>query len=146
MRNTAALAPWIRTLRRYTLSRLLMPNSFALPPVEYWRGTMPSHAAKSLPIRKAAPLPIAATMAVATTGPIPGNLTDAGAPCIAGRDPFQLIAELFDLLFNELPLTPQHVDQVPHLGCQIGFCVLQDVSHRGLEPRWLLRKHHAAFE
>jgi uncharacterized protein GlcG (DUF336 family) len=26
---------------RYTLLRLLMPSSFALPPVEYWRGTIP---------------------------------------------------------------------------------------------------------
>lgn len=43
-----------------------MPSSFALPEVEYWRGTMPSHAANSLPFRKAAPLPMAATMAVAT--------------------------------------------------------------------------------
>jgi hypothetical protein len=33
--HTAARAPWIRILRRYTLPRLLMPNSFALPPVEY---------------------------------------------------------------------------------------------------------------
>ena len=50
--------------------------------------------------------------------PDPGNLTDAGAPCIAGGDPFQLIAERFDLLFNELPLPPQHVDQVAELPYQ----------------------------
>ncbi len=74
IRSTAARAPWIRILRRYTLPRLLMPSSFALPPVEYWRGTMPSHAANSRPLRNAAPLPMAATMAVATTGPIPGIL------------------------------------------------------------------------
>jgi hypothetical protein len=33
---------------------------------------MPSHAANSRPLRKAALLPIAATFAVATTGPMPG--------------------------------------------------------------------------
>src|ERR1700722_2187721 len=59
-------------LRRYTLPRLLIPKSLALPPVEYCRGTMPSHAANSRPLRKAALLPIAATFAVATTGPMPG--------------------------------------------------------------------------
>jgi hypothetical protein len=44
------------------------------------------------------------TMAVATTGPIPGDLADAGTPCIACRYPFQLIVEFFNLLLNELPL------------------------------------------
>src|ERR1700722_12330869 len=49
-----------------------MPNNLALPPVEYCRGTTPSHAAKSRPFRKAAPLPMAVTMAVATIGPMAG--------------------------------------------------------------------------
>src|SRR6266536_3624725 len=54
------------------LPRLLMPNSFCLPPGEYCRGTTPSQAAKSRPRRKAAPLPMAATVAVETSGPKPG--------------------------------------------------------------------------
>ncbi len=54
------------------LPRLLMPNSFCLPPVEYCRGTTPTQAAKSRPRRKAAPLPMAATVAVETSGPKPG--------------------------------------------------------------------------
>jgi hypothetical protein len=54
------------------LSRLLMPSRRALPPVECCLGTIPSHAENSRPLRKAAPLPIAATIAVATTGPMPG--------------------------------------------------------------------------
>jgi putative transposase len=41
-----------------------MPNSFALPPVEYCLGTRPSHAANSRPLWKAAPLPIAAIIMV----------------------------------------------------------------------------------
>src|SRR5439155_1101119 len=49
-----------------------MPNSFCLPPVEYCRGTTPTQAAKSRPRRKAAPLPMAATVAVETSGPKPG--------------------------------------------------------------------------
>jgi hypothetical protein len=50
------------------LRRLLMPNSFCLPPVEYCRDTTPSHDAKSRPRRNAALLPIAATVAVETSG------------------------------------------------------------------------------
>ena len=52
--------------------RLLMPSSFCLPPVECSRGTNPIQAANSRPLRKAAPLPMAATSAVAVSGPIPG--------------------------------------------------------------------------
>ncbi len=33
------------------VTRLLMPNKFANPPVEYWRGTKPRDAAKSRPLR-----------------------------------------------------------------------------------------------
>src|SRR6516162_5480122 len=54
------------------LPRLLMPYSLALPPVEYCRGTTPTQAAKSRPLRNAAPLPMAATVAVETSGPKPG--------------------------------------------------------------------------
>src|SRR4029077_9004353 len=54
------------------LPRLLMPNSFCLPPVEYCRGTTPTQAAKSRPRRNAAPLPMAATVAVETSGPKAG--------------------------------------------------------------------------
>jgi hypothetical protein len=57
----------------------------------------------------------------------PGNLTYPGAAGISRGDPFQLIAELLDLLLDHLPLTPQHVDQVAHLWCEVGFRVLQDV-------------------
>src|SRR5947199_331267 len=41
------------------LPRLLMPYSFAWPPVECCRGTRPSQAANSRPLLNAAPLPIA---------------------------------------------------------------------------------------
>ena len=71
-RRTADRAPCTRILRRYLLPRLLMPNSLALPPVECCRGTSPSQDANSRPLWKAEPLPIAATIAVATNGPIPG--------------------------------------------------------------------------
>jgi hypothetical protein len=56
-----ARAPCTNSLRRYTLPCLLMPSSLCLPPVEHSRGTIPTQAAKSRPLRNPAPLPIAAT-------------------------------------------------------------------------------------
>ena len=56
------------------------------------------------------------------------------------------VVSSFDLLFHSLPLAPQHVDEVAHLGCQVRFRVLEDVSHGGLELRWRLREHHPSFE
>src|SRR5437879_1424031 len=50
------------------------------------------------------------------------------------------------LQFNSLPLTPQHVDEVAHLWCQVCFRVLEDVSHGSLELRWRLSKYHPSFE
>ena len=58
------------------VAALAMPYSFCLPPVEYCRGTTPTQAAKSRPRRKAASLPIAATVAVETSGPKPGMGAD----------------------------------------------------------------------
>src|SRR6185437_16634418 len=49
-----------------------MPRSVCLPPVEYSRGTSPTQAANGRPLRNAPPFPIAATSAVAVSGPIPG--------------------------------------------------------------------------
>lgn len=68
----AALAPWIKSVRRYLLPRLEMPSSLGLPPVEYCRGTIPSHAPRSRALPNAEPSPTAATSAVALRAPIPG--------------------------------------------------------------------------
>lgn len=54
-------------------ANVLMPSSLAFPPVEYCRGTRPSHAAKSRPFRKAAPLPMAATMVHQSTPCVPAR-------------------------------------------------------------------------
>ena len=43
-------------------------------PVEICLGTSPSHAAKSRPLEKLSPVPIAATMALEMIGPMPGTL------------------------------------------------------------------------
>src|SRR5438309_10948593 len=74
------------------LPRLLMPYSFAWPPVECCRGTRPSQAANSRPLLNAAPLPIAATVAVETSGPIPG-ICRALAGFIFVGDAFDFLAD-----------------------------------------------------
>ena len=57
------------------LPRLEMRPRIDRPPVLYCRGTRPSQAAELAQLRsKASPLPIAATMAVEISGPIPGTL------------------------------------------------------------------------
>ena len=58
--GSAARAPWISILRRYLSPRLLIRNSFVLPPVLNCLGTSPSPAAKSRACSKASPRPIAA--------------------------------------------------------------------------------------
>ena len=47
--------------------------------------------------------------------------------------------EFFDLLFNGLPLTPQHVEEVAHLWCQFRFRVLKNICHGGLEQNGSLK-------
>src|ERR1700745_1409997 len=73
-RRTADRAPCTRRLRRYLFPGLRTAISPPFPPVECCRGTSPSQEENSRPLWKAAPLPIAATIAVATSGPIPGVL------------------------------------------------------------------------
>ncbi len=70
----------------------------------------------------------------------PRDLTYPRASGIRGRDPFQFQVELFDLLFNELPHIPEHVDQASHLRRQVRLGVLQNVRHGSLEIRRPVRK------
>src|ERR1700704_6618459 len=49
-------------------------------PVEICLGTSPSHAAKSRPLEKLSPVPIAATMALEMIGPMPGTLIRRSHP------------------------------------------------------------------
>src|SRR6516162_4114404 len=50
-RSKLALAPLIRSRRKYWLPRLDIPPRRCLPPVEFCRGTKPSQAANSRPLR-----------------------------------------------------------------------------------------------
>src|SRR6185312_1839234 len=71
-RSRLALAPLIRSRRKYWLPRLDMPPNRFLPPVEFCRGTRPSHAANSRPLRKPLGSATIAATAVAIMGPMPG--------------------------------------------------------------------------
>jgi hypothetical protein len=78
---------------------------------------------------------MAATMAVATTGPIPGICRI--------RVQSASVAEIrSNSFFDHLPLTPKRA----HLRRQISICVLEDIGHRFPELRWSLSEFHASFE
>src|SRR5262249_26368161 len=67
-RSKLALAPLIRSRRKYWLPRLDIPPRRCLPPVEFCRGTRPSQAANSRPLRKPLGSTTVAAMAVAMIG------------------------------------------------------------------------------
>src|SRR5262249_38116957 len=73
-RSKLALAPLIRSRRKYWLPRLDIPPRGCLPPVEFCRGTRPSQAANSRPLRKPLGSTTVAARAVAMIGPMPGTL------------------------------------------------------------------------
>src|SRR5215475_3213878 len=73
-RSKLALAPLIRSRRKSWLPRLDIPPRRCLPPVEFCRGTRPSQAANSRPLRKPLGSTTVAARAVAMIGPMPGTL------------------------------------------------------------------------
>ena len=79
-------------------------------------------------------------------GPDAWDLPSATATCVARSNLLKPVGQFIDLLFDCLPLVPQNADHVAHHSCQRVLCVLQNISHRGLQLRRLLRKHHAAFK
>ena len=79
-------------------------------------------------------------------GPDARNLSDAGAASIGCAVPFQLIVQIFELLLDQLLLTPEHVDQVAHPRSQVGFGVLKNIAHGSLQLGWRLREHQATFQ
>jgi hypothetical protein len=65
-------------------------------PVDICFGTKPSQAAKSRPLAKAAPLPMAATMALAMSGPMPRYRHQLTATLAALRQNLDLLGDMFD--------------------------------------------------
>ena len=109
----AARAPWISNVRRYVFPRFVMPRSFGLPPVVCCRGTSPSQAARSRPRRKAAPLPTAATSAVALRTPIPGIVIRTRR-CVRAGSLQDLPGQGRDAPVECRPLVLHLVDELTH--------------------------------
>ena len=109
----AARAPWISILRRYPLPRLLIPSSFGLPPVVICLGTSPSQAARSRPRPKVSALPIAATSAVAFSGPIPRNRQQQPGSLVRTGLTRELLIEGLDAAVQLAPFGPLVLDQQP---------------------------------
>ena len=78
-----------------------------MPPVERSPGTTPSQAENPRPFLKAAPLPMAATVAVAVIGPIPGILDQASALFLFAADTRDQLVGFLDLPMQILHLRPQ---------------------------------------
>ena len=76
-----------KSVRKYPLPRLVMRPRMVRSPVDICLGTSPIHAEKSRPLANAAPLPIAATIALEMIGPMPGTV-------ITLRQPSSLFAKV----------------------------------------------------
>src|SRR5580700_6925913 len=74
-------------VRRQLKPRLVMRPRMVRSPVDICLGTSPIHAEKSRPLANAAPLPIAATIALEMIGPMPGTV-------ITLRQPSSLFAKV----------------------------------------------------
>src|SRR5512147_2787763 len=101
------IAPLTSKRRRYPLPRLLIGPSLTLPPVPSCRGTSPSEAEKSRPLRKAAGLTTIAAMALDRIGPIAGR----GDQMPAGR---VAAPPVHDLLVNALELSLEATQRLRH--------------------------------
>jgi len=75
----------------------------------------PIQAANSRPLRKAAPLPMEATIAFNQRSDA-RDLPQSPTRSIARSDPFHFVVHLHDLKLQVLPLAPQHGNQVRILG------------------------------
>src|SRR5436190_23463798 len=82
-------------------------------PVDICFGTSPSQAPKSGPFENGAPVPIAATIAVEMSGPMPGTLISRAQPwsCRASLD---LAGEAFDALIQPAPVSGEVLGDAQH--------------------------------
>ena len=102
-------------------------ESFCFPPVEYCRGTTPTQAAKSRPRRKAAPLPMAATVAVETSGPKPGIWRSRWQRCIFLTNTFNLVGDGLRCRLQSAS-TPATCDPAASAGAGVRFCSASSIT------------------
>jgi hypothetical protein len=93
-RCSTARAPMTSSVLKYGSPRLVMCPSRVLPPVEYWRRTRPSQAAKCGPFLKSRPWPTVATRAEAVMGPMPMRV------CVRRASAFELTCTLISCSYS----------------------------------------------
>jgi len=123
-----------------------MPSRFCLPPVEHCRGTTPTQAAKSRPRRKALPFPMAATVAVETSGPEPGNLTALPAARVLITNALHLLRPRLDLNLGLLPFLPHSIQPPAQARGQVLLGIFDDCPKILAPMDGLGRKGDAMFQ
>ena len=91
-------------------------------PVDICLGTSPSQAPKSRPLENAAPLPIAATIALEMIGPMPGTvISRSHAGSAQASAPISL--DRASMFIQPVPIVSQSLDDVQHAwGYDVGAC------------------------
>ena len=108
-RSRLALAPLIRSRRKYWLPRLDIPPRRCLPPVDFCRSTRPSQAANSRPLRKPLGSTTVAAIAVELTGPMPGTLARRWSHRVALMPSHELLLDRRNRRLQLLNLYGQHL-------------------------------------
>src|SRR5690348_16396211 len=126
------------------LPRLLMPNSFCLPPVEYCRGTTPTHAAKSRPRRNAAPLPIAAGGGDQRSKA--GDPTQTLTALIFVTDALDFVRDGLDVDLGLLPLLPQPIQEPAQTWAQVLLGIFHHCAQVLAQVNGLCREGDAALQ
>src|SRR6516162_2836836 len=108
-RSKLALAPLIRSRRKYGLPRLDIPPRRCLPPVEFCRGTRPSQAANSRPLRKPLGSTTVAAMACGNDRADAWNARQALADGVALVPGHELLLDRRNRRLQLLNLCGQHL-------------------------------------
>src|SRR5208282_1178794 len=95
-------------------------------PVDICFGTRPSQAAKSRPLVKAAPSPMAATMALAMIGPMPGTVINCRQFRYRAQY-FDLFRDVLNALIETSPIAAEVLDDPAHTRRQYVDAPSQDV-------------------
>src|SRR5436309_469565 len=100
-----------------------MPDSFALPPVEYCFGTRPIHAANSPLVERSAVADRSHDRCCDQRADA-RDLPEPQACSITRGDPLYFMVQIDHLLLKILPLVPEQSEQVTHPRSEIFFGVL----------------------
>ena len=106
----------------------------------YSPGTIPSQAENPRPFLKAAPLPIAAMMAVAVTGPMPGIATSRRQASFSSSDLLDHRIGFVDPYLQVIEFQLQLCQQQAHCARELGAGVFQDPGQGRIDMASPLRK------